>query len=864
MIEEKDNSFIEKLSGVLDILICLLLSIMSLYKGGFYKADTAFSNVIIGVFGFAVITVKLIRNIRNNGIIKRSSLVSIIDVLIIFMPICFLFPIVFKTYANIEGSINEFLTYMNFSIIYFITRSTKNRKYYINTIIIIGVLLAVLGIDEVATRQIEKIISNVSISYVTGHTGRLASTLQYANVTALILLIAMQLVIYKLVKTRTEQVDYFTSYKKSIYSFLIMFLTCTVILTNSRMAIILLIISNILIGIYLIKQKSKDIAIVTSILTLSSFFITNYIEKKITNLEYKSVNMIFPIIFLFFIIITFCKNNIVINNIFKRIIKNIKNKVGMLKIKKIISIICVVIIIVVTSSVLFIYAPFVIKTNNEDRNYQGRNIYSGYNIGNNNIEITLNKSQDAKYNIYVYEVYDDFSRSVLLNQKDFTIKHNDDKSLTLLSNINVTEKTKNLRMSITVKTGCITVKQLKINNKAIRLSYYLLPDSFIFKLNDTFNHDQNNILRQEYYSDAIKLIKISPVIGLGGEGFLARYQEVQTSNYISSEAHSSLLQICVETGLLGGCTFIAIIVVTVIILIKVMQGMQNKDLVFFLFIAFLSYVITSIFDITMSFQLLVLILAIIIGLIVSKAFDELKKTDINVYKIDNKSILAFIKIYMLTIFLMVIGYFVYYSYNVYKAEMIIVYDNIDSNNISAKLKKSYTDISLYEEKLKYDKYNINHAINLNKLYSEHIKIVSKLIITEKQKDVKETLQKDVIEYTIRQKQNIDNLLEYDFFNKYILEIAAKNYFKNFLVYSNIYKDNFSTTEVAYAFYLGYAIKLTERIEQIGPYNKVANEMVDEIYNTNYTSLSSKNSYIKSNVINSILQDIKHIIDKKGD
>ena len=74
--------------------------------------------------------------------------------------------------------------------------------------------------------------------------------------------------------------------------------------------------------------------------------------------------------------------------------------------------------------------------------------------------------------------------------------------------------------------------------------------------------------------------------------------------------------------------------------------------------------------------------------------------------------------------------------------------------------------------------------------------------------------------------------------------------------------NFKTKEVAYAFYLAYALKLTDRILEVGPNNKVANDMADNVYNTYYNSLKKKNTYLKSEVIESVVKDLKIRVDER--
>jgi hypothetical protein len=103
----------------------------------------------------------------------------------------------------------------------------------------------------------------------------------------------------------------------------------------------------------------------------------------------------------------------------------------------------------------------------------------------------------------------------------------------------VSDDTQRLQLVVNVTRCKVTIDSLKIGKEKIKLSYMFIPDNLIFRLKDTLTSDSNNKLRFIYYKDAINLFKLSPLVGLGGEGFKARYQEVQTeiesisnSNYI--------------------------------------------------------------------------------------------------------------------------------------------------------------------------------------------------------------------------------------------------------------------------------------------------------------------------------------------
>ena len=57
--QTKTHKLMIYVTGVLDILVCLLLFISAMYKGAFYKEDTLFINMVICILGIVCLGVKL-------------------------------------------------------------------------------------------------------------------------------------------------------------------------------------------------------------------------------------------------------------------------------------------------------------------------------------------------------------------------------------------------------------------------------------------------------------------------------------------------------------------------------------------------------------------------------------------------------------------------------------------------------------------------------------------------------------------------------------------------------------------------------------------------------------------------------------
>ena len=73
-------------------------------------------------------------------------------------------------------------------------------------------------------------------------------------------------------------------------------------------------------------------------------------------------------------------------------------------------------------------------------------------------------------------------------------------------------------------------------------------------------------------------------------------------------------------------------------------------------------------------------------------------------------------------------------------------------------------------------------------------------------------------------------------------------------FSNIYNANFKNKEVAYVFYVGYAIKLTKRLNEVGPVNKRAIQAAYNLYSTYIPEIEKHSVQISSDMLNEAVQD----------
>lgn len=847
MKEGKGKTQIFKLGGILDVLICLLLFIFSIHKGGFYKEDILFPSFTLCVLGVICVIIKLAINIKDHRVINKSKLATILDMCAILLPIAYFFPVIFKKYASLESSIFETIRYVNFAIIYFIVRSSNNKKMYIYTIITIGIILAITGLDEITYRSIEEVISVISIKYLQESNGRISSTIQYANITALIMLVSSIFLTQRVLENSENILKYKKikpAVKFSIQITVLLILQSAVILTTSRMHILLLIVSGLAYSCYSLFNKDKKKAISTLILTILPFILVTSIEKYLMTKNYELVYITYILTFIVAATLSVLKyKGVKKGSGIERLNIKLKTLKGKRINKKLLIGIIVVVIFLI---VLLVSTPATLvvdNVENEKAETITRSIYKFNKGSSNNLNLKINSSEQSEYLIEIYEVQEDFKKE----NKILEVSSKEKPTEELERKIEISEETIRLKLILKVIKGKVEFEKLNINGDKIKLSYLFIPDTVAFRTKDTINGDMNNKFRMSYYKDAIKLTKFSPIIGIGGEGFKARYQEVQESPYISSEAHSVPIQILVESGIIGLITYITICVITILMIICMLKKKYSMGIVYML--VFACYIISSMFDLVFSFEIMICIFAVIVGVVVNEYKDKYIMYK-DLYKIDNKSIIGMVKIGILSVCAIAIIMVTGYSYNLYIASMIPIPEEPKDITIN----DTYNLTAHFEEKVKYDKYNISYLSTLSKDYSNHISLLNGAYIRETHN--KEVIKKEIDLYTIKQKNIVDNMIEYEFYNKYVLEQTARCYFDNYISYSNIYKQNFKDTEIAYAFYLGYAIKLTDRILEIGPYNKVATDMVRNVYNEYIPDLKKQNKYLMSTNIELIIKDME--------
>jgi len=134
------------------------------------------------------------------------------------------------------------------------------------------------------------------------------------------------------------------------------------------------------------------------------------------------------------------------------------------------------------------------------------------------------------------------------------------------------------------------------------LAQSILPQSIADRLSN-INFRQHSVLeRMTFYRDGLKVSADYPLLGAGGGGWTALYEQYQNNPYISRQAHSFIIQTLVEVGWIGLLVLISLIGVIFFLYLKnYWKERVEQPGHFIFFILSFSILAHSLIDFDMSF-----------------------------------------------------------------------------------------------------------------------------------------------------------------------------------------------------------------------------------------------------------------------
>lgn len=208
--------------GFISVLITVVL--LNIYIGSNIKNPIWAIQIFASIVSAIYIILKKI-NKEKNIIIKSK-----IDIAVLFFMISICIPLILKTYASLDGTINMILKYWSVYGIYIITRNTVKENYQIEillkTFITSSIIPLVFGFDKFFDLKLLDPVINY-LGLVKSTENRFISTFGYANTCAIYFAVIAFFTIY-MYKTEKN--------KKIKYLYLVYLIICCIIilLTESK------------------------------------------------------------------------------------------------------------------------------------------------------------------------------------------------------------------------------------------------------------------------------------------------------------------------------------------------------------------------------------------------------------------------------------------------------------------------------------------------------------------------------------------------------------------------------------------------------------------------------------------------------
>ena len=284
----------KKINNILEYLVVIVLVIISISKGGYYKRDAIIGIGIINI----IYIVKIILNF------KEKSKQNILNYVLLLFSLAYSLPIVFSNTATMSGSINAlFKVFTGFSI-FSIVQGSENKEKFKNGIIVSGIIIGLLGIDEMTFRLLDLPLKSLGSGYLDEYNGTLSSVIQYANISGIIFVISSIFILEKITKARKEMneenngKDISKEYikdeikkenyilaskvkkllsKEYFFEIVFLFFGIVTFLTQSKMAILLFIVSTIMYKV--IHKEYKDIIKIFIVCTIALLFSLENISR---------------------------------------------------------------------------------------------------------------------------------------------------------------------------------------------------------------------------------------------------------------------------------------------------------------------------------------------------------------------------------------------------------------------------------------------------------------------------------------------------------------------------------------------------------------------------------------------------------
>lgn len=797
---------------ILGFILIILLAFISIKKGGFYKSDNLNFHLFVEILAviYFIIRLKHIKREKFDGI----------GFLLLLLSASYCLPIIFKNYTSLAESIFEMIRYFNLYIIYKIVKTSNYKKMYLNGFIAISVMLCIIGIDGLGARYLANILKDFGSGYLSIDLTRMSSTIQYANVLAVFLAISSMFVLDKMKYSYDEHKG-----KYLLNNTLFFILVSSIILTMSRMVIIIEIVSIIM--YMFLNKKIKCNELLNILLQAIQVIIYTIVVQKLLYIDPKQIYIVTLIFIIANILISLSILKIL--NYFYR--KHKEAIISRLNISSKYKYIIFGTVIVVTLVYIFIglniSSPIRVAENSKE-DIQ-RTIYDIEKEKDNLIKVKITEQEmDSRYRIHLFEIKNSNQINLL---KTFEYYSKTSSEFEFL--FKPDKDTKAICIDIDCYKGSITLDKVSINGRNKIIQYLILPSELVLKAKDVIYGSSSLNDRVNFLKDAFKIWNISNlnrVVGVGGEGFKNLYETVQSEPYSSTEVHNSYIQVLVESGIIG---FILLILV-IVIAMKISKNNIVK-------MAFCILLLHSIIDLNFSYMFMISVFGILLGILEEKELDNKNnERNNNLTKtLLVSEILIFATMLTTTMFILVRANIAYYM-------KIPVYTE---GNLT--LENQIELVNRVEKRVMLDSSEYVYRKELNEGYEKYLDMLFAKVENSVSLEKKDILVKEIKNIIYNIKTNADIIKKDDKYSKTAIFEVTNIYIKNIRYFVELeYSEDM---EEGYKTYLVYIMNNLEYIQDGYKHNENTQTKLKNTYTMMYNELTDKNKILNSEVISEYIE-----------
>ncbi len=572
---------------------------------------------------------------------KENIKIRKIDILILMLCCSPVIPLIFNTYIDLFKTLISIVKNISLYAIYVLLKiaykKNGNRAYntIIDTLIIGGMILSLLGIDSLLSNTLFRYMRFIGIPAVYNLEHRMLSTLGYANSFAIIVGIFTFLAISRIKEGKVL-------YSGTLYTFLF-----CLILSYSRSVLLIYMLILILYFIF-VKRKRRYIMYL-----MASNFVLALLGTKVFELCSNYKQIILAWLSVGFMAMTSILISLGIAKIYRKIYR--------IKLKIYIYIICATIVFL---AIFFavgkqLHRPLTIFENNKDDTLVHYEIYNIDDVKEYIVEFDVT-SYAKEENNYTIEVLEENEYYDVINKHAFNIGNYNGKQIIkfeLAENVGRLEinfKSKSKEMQ-----DGLTINSIYINGKRLGINYLYLPAKLVSRI-ETFSFSNKSLWeRTVFIKDGLKILMSNLLFGYGADGWRYKSIEVQNYAYTAAEAHSHIIQIGIENGIVSIICYMGIVIFVVCIILKRKRITEIE-------LAFILLNCHSLIDFNMSFYIIMVIWVCLLSNIVLK--NENNNSPPN--KIGSKLIIPII---------LIVAVIMYINIPMVEAKEEKIFNNIDKN-----------------------------------------------------------------------------------------------------------------------------------------------------------------------------------------